>query len=342
MKVHKLIILATVLTAMAPHAQGQRVEREVTVAVDSTTALAGTLLMPEESAPTTTVVVFITGSGSQDRDETVFGHPTFADIASYMADNGIGSLRCDDRSVGKSTGDADQATTLTFADDAATSVHWVRRQFPQAKVGVIGHSEGGTIAFKMAADSLVDFAVSIAGMAVTGRETLLAQNRDALTAQGFDKAQTAAVLTLLSTLFDEIATAPDSPAPSAVMTALRLNLNIPMPVVLQIDRTMQSLNPWLRQFIALDPSDWLKSVKIPLLAINGAKDCQVNAKANLDRIRQHANGNPLVETAELTGLNHLLLECQTGDFSEYPMLNGHVSGAALTLITDFIRRNTAQ
>ena len=145
--------------------------------------LEGTLVLPEGYSRKTPVLIFVTGSGQEDRDETIFEHKPFAVIADALGRAGIATLRFDDRGVGGSTGDVVNATTEDFRDDALAGIKLLREHFD--KVGVIGHSEGGTIALMLAADKQVDFIVSLAGMAVSGIETIVAQSRVSLEVLGY-------------------------------------------------------------------------------------------------------------------------------------------------------------
>ena len=139
-------------------------------------ALAGTLTIPAGGSKY--VLLMVTGSGAQNRDEEVFGHKPFAVIADRLARAGIATLRYDDRATGKSVGGMDpNVTTLDFAADAEAGIEWLRAQKRFKKVGLIGHSEGGTIAFMLASQKKLDFIVSLAGTSVKGDSVLLAQTK---------------------------------------------------------------------------------------------------------------------------------------------------------------------
>ena len=139
---------------------------------DSAT-LAGTLSLP---AGAKTVLIMVSGSGQQNRDEELMGHKPFAVIADYLARHGIATLRYDDRATGQSVGgDVANATSEDFARDAAAAIDFLRKDKRFKKVGVIGHSEGGLIAFMLGAQKKVDFIVSLAGPGVCGDSILLKQ-----------------------------------------------------------------------------------------------------------------------------------------------------------------------
>ena len=138
--------------------------------------LAGTLTIPANGSKY--VLLMVTGSGAQNRDEEVFGHKPFAVLADRLARAGIATLRYDDRATGKSVGGMNpNVTTQDFAEDALAGIEWLHSQKRFKKIGIIGHSEGGTIAFMLASQKKVDFIVSLAGTSVKGDSVLLAQTK---------------------------------------------------------------------------------------------------------------------------------------------------------------------
>lgn len=141
--------------------------------------LSGTLTLPEKMTGETPVVLMVTGSGLQNRDEEMFGHKPFAVIADYLARNGIASLRYDDRGFGQSTGDVTKATTMDFASDAEAGLQFLKSDGRFGKVGVIGHSEGASISFILANMEIKpDFVIGIGTPAVKGEIILESQLRD--------------------------------------------------------------------------------------------------------------------------------------------------------------------
>lgn len=283
------------------------------------------------------VVLMVTGSGPQNRDEEVFEHRPFAVIADYLARNGIGSLRYDDRGTGKSTGDFKKATTETFKEDAESGISFLRT-FPQiGKVGVLGHSEGGTIAFMLGAEGMPDFIVSLAGMAIGGKETLMMQNRHALDKWGMAEDEKENSLKLISMTFDAMAEQGrkninepidiDSIQKAAGVT---VNPNI----LASIKMTQKNRTPWFDYFLNLNPRDFLSSIKCPVLAINGDKDTQVDCGSNISLIQEIV---PHAEIRIMPGLNHLMQHCTTGESSEYSEIKETISPEVLTTISEFIR-----
>ena len=225
--------------------------------------LKGTLTLPDNCDRKTPVLIMVTGSGLQNRDEELFGHKPFAVIADAFARAGIATLRYDDRGFGESTGDVVLCTTEDLKNDALAGVKLLRDRFE--RVGVIGHSEGGTIALMLAGERQVDFAVSLAGMIVSGAETLLAQNRRAFESAGLPESEVEAFARLLSDTFTAIRTR--APLPSAdnydITDALRKNYAAALPSF----RT-----PYMEFFLGLDLSASLSGITCPVMALNGTKD----------------------------------------------------------------------
>lgn len=295
--------------------------REVTFKNDEVNAtLAGTLTLPAnfETLKKRTVVLMVTGSGLQNRDEELFDHKPFAVIADYLARHGIASLRYDDRGFGQSTGDVANATTADFAQDAEAGIRFLRsmnlsekngkktREKPIfSKVGILGHSEGGSVAFMLGARQAVDFIVALAAPGIKG-DTLLVE-------------QTNALLQL-------------SGQP-AKMTLKQMRLTM----------AMQETNPWYDFFTEYDPADDIKATKCPVFALNGSLDKQVLPESNLNAIFNlqstiyNSKPNTQHPTIKLyPGLNHLFQHATTGATTEYNHIEETISEEVLRDIAEWI------
>ncbi len=287
--------------------------------------LRGTLTLPEGCSRQTPVLLLVTGSGQQNRDEEIFEHKPFAVIADYLARRGIATLRYDDRGFGESTGDVLSVTTEVFKEDARAGIDLLRGRFD--RVGVLGHSEGGTIALMLAAEGKTDFVVSLAGMVVTGSRTLLAQNRAALLQAGLPESQISSYCEALEKAFAQI-TAGEQPADSIdgydLPEALKQNYKLAV---------AQALTPYMRYFISLDATKLLGQVRCPVLALNGTKDTQVDADTNLGALEK---GLPAARIVRCEGLNHLFQHCQTGLSAEYREIEETLAPEVLELIAGWI------
>ena len=270
--------------------------------------LRGTLTLPEGFTSETLVLLFVTGSGMQNRDEELFEHRPFAVIADAFARAGIATLRYDDRGAGESTGVFADATTDDFKADAQAGVEFLRGRF--GKVGVIGHSEGGTIALMLSAEGVVDFAVSLAGMAVSGAETLLWQNRVALAASGYTQPVIDTYCEALGEAYEVIQHGGRMPLVDALDLPDELKTNF-LAVLVQLQ------SPYMKRFLSVDVRPLLGSIACPVLALNGTKDNQVDYESNLEALRDGLradSGNLLVP---VEGVNHLFQHCKTGAVMEY-------------------------
>ena len=270
--------------------------------------LKGTLVIPENASRQTPVLLMVTGSGLQNRDEEIFEHKPFAVIADALARAGIATLRYDDRGFGESTGDVVNCTTEDLKNDAFAGVQLLRSRFD--KVGVIGHSEGGTIALILAAEKKVDFIVSLAGMAVSGKETLLWQNRLALAAANTPSETIDVYCNALDEVFD--ACISGTAMPSTTQYNLPTSLAQNLAVV-----TKQLQTPYMKQFLTLDSRPLLGNITCPVLALNGSKDTQVEPESNLGALRSGLQKNAKNKLEAIEGVNHLFQHCKTGMATEY-------------------------
>lgn len=288
--------------------------------------LKGTLVTPENASSQTPVLLMVTGSGLQNRDEEFFEHKPFAVIADALARQGIATLRYDDRGFGESTGDLVNVTTEDFKNDALAGVELLRKQFK--RVGILGHSEGGTIGLMLAAEGKVDYVISLAGMVVSGEKTLMEQNRWTLQQSPYPQNVIDRYCTALESLFDELK-AGKNPEPTAhgLPTELEKNLQLAQ---------AQSSTPYMRHFLTLDLSDRLGKITCPVLALNGTKDRQVNGEENLNALRIGLEGQKEIRAIE--GVNHLFQHCDTGNPSEYKDIEETFAPEALEIIVTWMKK----
>ena len=289
----------------------------------------GTLTLPENYSKNTPVVLMVTGSGQQNRDEELFSHKPFAVIADALARQGIASLRYDDRGWGDKSVNFADFTTDDFRQDAAAAIPLLRKRFN--KVGILGHSEGGTIAMMLAAEGKADFIVSLAGMAISGKETLIMQNRQAMTAIGLPKETVDSYCNSISKALDEIASG---------KKANEINID-DVPVALKpvtIKALQQADTPYIRHFLTVDAGKLLPEIKCPVLALNGTKDTQVDCDANTTRIEKGL-ANCKHSIKKMDGVNHLFQHCNTGIVTEYQQIEETISPEVLQEVAKWIKTN---
>ncbi len=298
--------------------------------------LAATFTIPPGAGPFPAVVL-ICGSGPNDRDETVMGHKPFLILADYLTRQGIAVLRFDKRGIGKSTGNLATATTADFATDAEAGVAWLktRKEVSPRNIGLIGHSEGGTIAPMVAARNRdVAFLVMLAGPGVRGDLLLPVQVMAGNEAAGMSHEAALKSAEVERAALQVIESEKD-PA------KLREKLEALMPKQ-ELDAQWNLLaTPWFRFTLQYDPATDLRKVTCAVLALNGAKDTQVVAGQNLPAIRKalEASGNQRFETLEMPGLNHLFQTAKTGAVTEYAQIEETMAPAVLAKVAGWILRH---
>ena len=262
--------------------------------------LSGTLTWPvgynKNQKPV--IVLFVSGSGQQNRDEEVMNHKPFLVIADYLARQGIATLRYDDRATGKSVGgDVKNATTADFSRDALAGIDFLRSKKAFSKVGILGHSEGGSIAFMLGSQKKVDFIVSLAGPTVKGDTLLAAQSNRILSLSG----------------------------QPATMTVEKYR------------QTVATMNqPWLNWFNDYDPTNDIRQIRCPIFALNGDRDCQVISTLCLPALRRLLQPSKKHLIKEYPSLNHLFQHCTTGLPDEYSQIEETISPEVLQDIAQWI------
>lgn len=300
--------------------------------------LAGTLTVPEGEGPFPAALL-ISGSGPQDRDETIMDHRPFRVLADHLTRQGIAVLRFDDRGIGASTGDFGTATSADFATDVAAGVAYLssRAEIDATRIGLIGHSEGGLIAPMVAADDPeLHFLVLLAGPGLTGREILKLQAALIARANGAPEGAIQANADMQERLFEVVAQVEDpGEARTQIQQILQGQGMADAPARAQ---AQQLTSPWFKFFLSYDPVPALGQVGCPVLALNGEKDLQVPPKENLEAIAAAlaAGGNTQVETQMLPGLNHLFQTATTGSPLEYAQIEETFSPDALARISTWI------
>lgn len=318
--------------------------------------ISGTLTVPRSGGPYPAVLL-ITGSGSQDRNETIAGHRPFLVLADYLTRNGIAVLRVDDRGVGGTEMGSLSATSENFADDVLAGVGFLkqRKEIDPRMIGLIGHSEGGMIAPIAAARSKdVSFIVLLAGPGQRGEDIIYTQMEQIQKAQGAHVDTIRHTLSLMKKINAIVKTETDAKrieqrineeiiAYERTLGDLQKKLFEPAATVVKASMTMYK-TPWYHYFVTYDPQPVLKNVKVPVLALNGELDLQVAVKENLDLIGASlkAGGNEDVTLKAFPKLNHLFQNTQTGLPAEYGQIEETMSPEVLKTMSDWILHRTVQ
>ena len=316
--------------------------------------LAGELTLPE-SAPPAAVIVLVTGSGPQDRNENLgppIDHRPFLVLSDYLTRQGYAVLRYDDRGVGKSTGDFAAATSGDFAEDAAAAVGYLRRrpEFKEIPLGILGHSEGGMIAPMVAmASTEVNFLILLAGPGVAIDSLMLDQRRRITGVTAPDEPVLRAAYAYTKAHLDEDSLAFADGLEAAIFAAIpRLSEAMQSSIV---DTTafaaayLQAVrSPWMRYFLAFRPAEYLEKVTVPVLAMNGLNDTQVAGTENLEAVGAALAraGNEDVTLVPLPGVNHLFQPSETGLPSEYSKIETTIDPDVLQRIVAWLDARYAQ
>ena len=260
--------------------------------------LSGTITLPKGFTRKTPAVVMVTGSGLQNRDEELFGHRPFAVIADHLSRHGIASLRYDDRGCGKSRGKIKDISIENIALDAESAVACLRSRFDH--VGMLGHSEGGTVGFMLGQRGKVDFIVSLAGSSLKLKEVLDWQLRRKLKILGRSECEIDKELPLLKKNFVK--------------------------------------DDGIRRYMDYDPSAAVRDTLCPVFVLNGEKDTQVEYKKHLDVFRKNIPDLTKAKIKSYPGLNHMFQHCVTGEANEYAEIEHTISLEVLSDIVAFIKK----
>ncbi|MDF1504923.1 alpha/beta fold hydrolase [Roseisolibacter sp. H3M3-2] len=320
---------------------------EVRIASAPGVTLAGTLVLPPGDGPFPAAVL-VSGSGPQDRDETLLGHRPFLVLADHLARRGIATLRYDDRGTAGSTGDFAAATSVDLAADAEAAVRVLRARAGVRRdaVGIVGHSEGGLIAPLVASRTPdVAFAVLLAGPGVPGDSILLLQQRLIAAAQGVPTLMLDQLVASNRRVFAAVRASRDSADAARRVGAVLDSVAATLPEAQraaarrQLDvGGRQVLTPWMRHFVVYDPRPALRATRVPVLALNGTLDLQVPYAENLRAVGAalREGGNRDVTLVEMPGLNHLFQTAKTGAPAEYATIEETFAPAALERVSGWI------
>lgn len=308
--------------------------------------LAGTLTVPKGDGPFPAVVL-VSGSGPQDRDETLFEHKPFLLIADHLAKRGIACLRYDDRGVAKSGGQFAEATSGDFATDAYAAVKFLiaDKRIDSKKVGICGHSEGGMIAPIVAAahPDNVGFIILLAGPGVSGETIMIEQAVDFSPAEDANTVKALMVELAALVKSDQSTAEVKNQMRSVFDKHIALEKNEKK--IAEAKKNSQTsidayTAPWFRWFVKHDPAQTLSNVKCPVLALNGGKDVQVKPRQNLDAIELALTkaGHKNFECVEYKGLNHLFQNCKSGQIVEYGQIEETIEPKVLEKISAWILR----
>ena len=301
--------------------------------------LAGTLTIPEGDGPFPALVL-VSGSGQQNRDEELMNHRPFWVIADYLSRRGVAVLRYDDRGMGGSGGEVENATSMDFSYDAEAAFDYLlnRKEINASQVGILGHSEGGIINFMVAERRPeVAFLVSLAGPAVNGIEVLKEQQAAILSAQGMTEEMVQFSGNANAQMFEIIEASNDREEADTLLRQLLKGWGYNEELTEQTVGQMAS--PWMYYFLKYDPTEAIVKTNCPALLLNGSKDLQVLASQSFPAyekiIAEHGKTN--LTLREMPDLNHLFQHSETGSPTEYVTIEETISPEVLEMIVEFVK-----
>lgn len=304
-------------------------------------ALAGTLTLPEGYTNVTPAIIMVTGSGLQNRDEEIFGHKPFAVIADYLARNGIASLRYDDIGYGDSSGDGKNATTEDFANDAKAALEYMRIEENFNNIGVLGHSEGATVAFMLGAKngselfSNPSFIIAIGAQAVRGDTVLVDQSATILRQRNMPTDLVTDYVEALHKIYELRIMKGNSIASDCIEAICSKWGNTPVHASLKanLEKIASDFNPWLNFYIGFSPAESIANTDCPIFVLYGEKDIQVRPELNMPQMQRLA---PKATVKLYPGLNHLFQHAQSGAVKEYGTIEETIAPEVLKDIADYI------
>ncbi|MGB9695925.1 MAG: alpha/beta hydrolase family protein [Ignavibacteria bacterium] len=317
----------------------------------------GTLTIPNklqgEKYP---VLILITGSGAQTRDEEIAGFKVFKVLAEHFTKNGIAVLRYDDRNTGNSIGiSIDSSTTEDFADDVISAVEYLssRNDINSNLIGLLGHSEGGIVASITASKCKnIAFVICMAGTGVSGKDIILEQTK---LIQQVSKKDTFDIQVTEKFLQRMIETSISDTGWEEIRFELRSKLEEEYDKLADdvksfyqskenfVEKMTNSQinifkSRWMKFFLTYNPVESLKQVKCPVLLLFGGKDLQVpyyqNEKPMLEALQKAENNDVTLKV--FWEANHLFQKAETGLPSEYKDLKKEFVEGFLDFVTAWI------
>jgi len=310
--------------------------------------IAGTFTYPKGVNETYPIVIFVSGSGAQDRNCEIMGHKPFWVLADYLSKNGIGVFRYDDRGVSKSTGDFSSSTETDFSSDVLVILRHFQKTYPGHPLGIYGHSEGGMIGLRAATQFKdLSFLIEAASVGTTGKEVLIHQQYDIPLASGMSEE----LSTWNQRLFDEAAKITLKTEVKTFIASYSAWLNTiwkELPDSIKEGKTEKEMademsafmnNDWAREFLTYRAADFLKDVELPILVINGKKDIQVRWSESQHGFKQHMSPKSLAHSKFIAyeDLNHLLQPCVKCDIMEYATIETSLSPQVMHDILTWIQ-----
>jgi alpha-beta hydrolase superfamily lysophospholipase len=308
--------------------------------------IAGTLTLPKDTD--FPIVILVSGSGQQDRDCELVGHKPFWVLADYLSKNGIAVFRYDDRGIGKSTGEFGSSTETDFTSDLLAVFTYLKKKYPGHAIGIYGHSEGGIIGLRAAAqEKEIRFLIESASVGTNGKDVLVNQQYDIPIASGMSEEEAK----WNSRLFEEAANLALKTETASFLKEYEMWLSTvweKLPSSFKEDKSMKDMatemsvfinTDWAKEFLSYQAADYLKTVDLPMLILNGKKDLQVRWNESQTGFKKSMNVNTLRQSTfkAYDDLNHLLQPCIKCNISEYATIETSMSPIVMSDILTWVK-----
>lgn len=307
--------------------------------------IAGTINLPKEKE--FPIVILVSGSGQQNRDCELMGHKPFWVLADYLSKNGVGVFRYDDRGIGKSTGEFGSSTETDFTSDVLAIFATLKKKYPGHPIGIYGHSEGGMIGLRAAAqEKEIRFLIESASVGTNGKDVLVNQQYDIPIASGMSEEEAK----WNARLFEEAATIVLKKETISFLKDYENWLGTvweKLPSSFKEDKSMNDMatemsvfinSDWAKEFLSYQAAVYLKRVDLPMLILNGKKDIQVRWDESQFGFKQHMTTGSLERSKFIAyeDLNHLLQPCIKCDIIEYASIETSMSPLVMADILTWI------
>lgn len=317
--------------------------------------IGGTLVYPggTTKAP---LVILISGSSAQNRDSNIFEFKIFAEIAEHLKKQGIASFRYDDRQVGESTGNFMNTTLDMLAGDVESIIDYLTAMEGKSfgEVILLGHSQGGVVAGKVASENeRVDHLILMASTGVPIKDILRFQVRQGFGEGIHDEKDVEKEIALREEMMAAIKNGEELDAVKkeyvnhykSMLEKLPEQQKAGLP---DIDTFAQQQaqqlvgyysTPQLQSLLFYDPAEDLSELEIPVLVLFGEKDTQVTEGMNRMPITNALDKAGVeYEVKVLPEANHLFQKANTGQVSEYPMLDKAFVNNFLETLSTWVKK----
>lgn len=334
-------ILFVVILLFINQSSFSQIDKEVKFTTsDSEITLSATITMPEDRE-ISSAVVLLPVAGPTDRDLSLGKHKYYKVLADGLAQQGIASIRYDDRGTGQSEGEFLKANLQYRTKDACKAMQFLKSEISDIKsFGFVGMSEGAGIS--VLASQLCDpvsFVVLLSLPVREGRIEMEYQMNRLLATSYFSEDQKKNIKKEASTFLKLASSASSETKRTGILNILTGKYgSVILPPYHFVPKTPETktdfvLSPWYQSQLKYNIQDELKNSDIPMFAVYGELDQAIDPTSNADLLRELS---PSTSIMKLKGINHLMQEAKVGSPMEYMMLPSSFSTKVIDLISSWI------